>query len=391
MIQHKNGLSRLAEALQYSFLPLLIAVYFLAAINPEFGLWAKQFVVVESGGTKVSLTMILLAALLFNASLGVSTADLGSIMRRPFPLFAGLTVNLLVPLGFLIALRFLLMAVWHDNQEANCLLLGLAVVVSMPVAGSSTAWSQNSNGNVALSLGLVFVSTVLSPLTTPFVISGFGGLTNGDQAHALQTLSGQGTGQFLVICVALPMAFGVLVRFVVGSRSIARLKPALKLANSVLLLFLCYANASVALPQAVAHPDWDFLALVMVSVTGLCLTAFASGWVVAKALGVSEQDQKSLIFGLGMNNNDTGMVLAASALFTLPWAIVPVLAYNLVQHIVASGFSRSMRSTGNSSHAVSTTMIGNGFIHRLQKLVRRMMLANYASLHASASLKLSGC
>jgi bile acid:Na+ symporter, BASS family len=49
-----------------------------------------------------------------------------------------------------------------------------------------------------------------------------------------------------------------------------------------------------------------------------------------------------LMFGLGMNNNGTGMVLAASSLVALPWAVVPVLAYNLVQHIVAGGISRSL-------------------------------------------------
>jgi BASS family bile acid:Na+ symporter len=43
-----------------------------------------------------------------------------------------------------------------------------------------------------------------------------------------------------------------------------------------------------------------------------------------------------------MNNNCTGIVLAASALVALPWAVVPVLAYNLVQHIVAGGLSHSM-------------------------------------------------
>ena len=44
----------------------------------------------------------------------------------------------------------------------------------------------------------------------------------------------------------------------------------------------------------------------------------------------------------GMNNNGTGMVLAASALVSLPWAVVPVLTYNLIQHVVAGGLSRSL-------------------------------------------------
>jgi hypothetical protein len=46
------------------------------------------------------------------------------------------------------------------------------------------------------------------------------------------------------------------------------------------------------------------------------------------------------MFGMGMNNNGTGLVLAASDLGTLPWAVVPVLFYNLVQHLVAGGVAR---------------------------------------------------
>jgi BASS family bile acid:Na+ symporter len=41
------------------------------------------------------------------------------------------------------------------------------------------------------------------------------------------------------------------------------------------------------------------------------------------------------MFGLGMNNNGTGLVLAGASLAALPIAVVPVLAYNLVQHLIA--------------------------------------------------------
>ena len=249
-------------------------------------------------------------------------------------------MNVLIPLGFLLVLRLGLLA-WHDLEEANCLLLGLAVVTSMPVAGSSSAWSQNANGNVALSLGLVLLSTLLSPLTTPLVLDGVGGMDD-SVTDAVHSLNGQGTGHILLAFVVIPSAIGLLSRSLLGNAFVARLKPSLKVANVLILLFLCYSNATVALPQVIAHPDWDFLALVLVAVSNMCLTAFASGWLLAKILRVNGGDRRGLMFGLGMNNNGTGMVLAASALVTLPWAVVPVLAYNLDQHVVAGLLSRSM-------------------------------------------------
>ena len=45
--------------------------------------------------------------------------------------------------------------------------------------------------------------------------------------------------------------------------------------------------------------------------------------------------QTALMFGLGMNNNGTGLVLAATALAGHPQMMLPILFYNLIQHLAA--------------------------------------------------------
>lgn len=42
------------------------------------------------------------------------------------------------------------------------------------------------------------------------------------------------------------------------------------------------------------------------------------------------------MFGLGMNNNGTGLVLASMALAQYPTVMLPVIFYNLLHHLVAS-------------------------------------------------------
>jgi BASS family bile acid:Na+ symporter len=101
------------------------------------------------------------------------------------------------------------------------------------------------------------------------------------------------------------------------------------------LLLLNYSNASVSLPQAVADRDFDFLAVTLVITTGLCFTAFASGYGLSRLFKVNESDRVSLMYGLGMNNNGTGLVLASLALASYPRVMVPIIFYNLVQHLVA--------------------------------------------------------
>jgi bile acid:Na+ symporter, BASS family len=53
------------------------------------------------------------------------------------------------------------------------------------------------------------------------------------------------------------------------------------------------------------------------------------------------------MFGLGMNNNGTGLVLASLALPSYPNVMVPIIFYNLIQHIVAGSLYEVMRRSGN--------------------------------------------
>src|SRR5262249_54498442 len=142
---------------------------------------------------------------------------------------------------------------WHNSDEMQNILVGLALIGSMPIAGSSTAWAQNANGNLALSLGLVLLSTLLSPLTTPFSLHSVGLMAKGESARELHALAGYGTGVFLVMCVMAPSLLGILLHWLVGQRRVASVKSEFKLFNSVNLLLLSYSNASVSLPQTIRN------------------------------------------------------------------------------------------------------------------------------------------
>jgi BASS family bile acid:Na+ symporter len=188
-----------------------------------------------------------------------------------------------------------------------------------------------------LSLGLVLLSTALSPLTTPLGLHSVGLMTIGDYSEDLHELAQSGTGAFLLVAVVVPSLLGILLHWAVGKKRVTVAKPYLKLVNLAVLLVLNYSNASVSLPQAVQHPDADFLAVTLTITLALCLVAFVSGWLVARTLKVDCSEKAALIFGLGMNNNGTGLVLASMALADHPQVMLPIIFYNLVQHLVAGG------------------------------------------------------
>jgi BASS family bile acid:Na+ symporter len=332
------------------FLGLLLLSYAAAALWPAPGLWVRVVSLGEVAflGEKVTLSLpvLMLGLLLGNAGLGVRTAHLKGLLGRPAVLLAGLAANLAIPVAFILGVTQALRC-WHNPEEVQHILVGLALVASMPVAGSSTAWSQNAQGNMALSLGLVLASTVLSPLTTPVALHAAGLMASGGYAAALHELAASGTGGFLAVGVVAPSLLGILMRRAAGEARVAAVRPHVKLANAGLLLALNYSNAAVSLPQAVADPDWDFLAVLLPIVVGLCVLAFTAGWCLARLLRTDAGQRTALMFGLGMNNNGTGLVLASTALAAYPRVMLPIIFYNLVQHVVAGVVDATMGRTAN--------------------------------------------
>jgi len=328
----------LSKFIHHHLLWFLISAYTIAAVFPTTGLWIRDLRFDDRSifGAKVhvSLLLLLLATLMFNAGLGVKISHLQSLIHKSRVLFTGLTVNLVIPMTY-IFLVTLVMRLWYEPDEAQHILVGLALVASMPIAGASTAWVQNSNGNLALSLGLVLCSTLISPVATPVALQVFGEMASEEYEAVLHNLAAYGSGAFLSLWIVLPSLLGLSVRLAIPEVQLTTVMPFIKLLNAIVLLLLNYSNASVSLPQAVADWDLDFLAVTLGLTMGLCFAAFASGYGVSVLFKVDRAEQVSLMYGLGMNNNGTGLVLAALVLASYPRVMVPIIFYNLVQHLVA--------------------------------------------------------
>jgi bile acid:Na+ symporter, BASS family len=317
---------------------LLVASYVVAAALPSFGMWIRNVSFGElhlfHGRTQVSLPTLLLALLLLNAGMNIRLVAARAWLRNGVALTSGVAGNFLIPLLYVLVVSQVMRA-WHNPDETQNILLGLALVAAMPIAGSSTAWSQNANGDMTVSLGLVLLTTVLSPVTTPLVLRSVALVTNGDYSEDLTELATDGTDAFLTLFVLLPSLVGVVTRLLVGEQAINAAKPHLKLLNIGVLLLLNYVNAAVSLPTAFRQPDIDFLLVTLLIATALCVVSFGGGYLIAKTVSANREQEPALIFGLGMNNNGTGLVIAAASLTDHPLVMLPIIFYNLVQHLIA--------------------------------------------------------
>ncbi|WP_040888248.1 bile acid:sodium symporter family protein [Verrucomicrobium sp. 3C] len=334
-------LGRLLDWLHRHFFWALIAAHGLAALAPDFGQRIRRLtfgsVPIFGESFSISLPVLLLFLLLWNSGFGVPGGRLRELFRNFRALLPGLLVNFLIPLFFLAVLRAALLP-WHNQEEVENLVMGLGIVVAMPIAGASAAWCQNAGGDMALSLGLVLSSTVLSPFAGSLALHAVAPMVAGDYAEDLREMAGRGMGIFLLLCVVLPSLLGILVRHRAGETFFARVRPALRPANELILLWLIYMNAAVALPYAFRNFDADFLAMLLVTSGILCLLRFQCGAWLGRLLRASVPERTALLYGLGMNNNGSGLVLAAAAVPDHPLAILPIVFYTLLQQITAAWY-----------------------------------------------------
>jgi BASS family bile acid:Na+ symporter len=364
--------SALQHAIHRYFIWIVIASYVVAGLFPGLGLSIRSAGLgeVEIAGARISLSApsALLALLLFNAGLGTRAHELRKLAHQPRLLLVGVAGNVIVPLFCILAVS-VSMSVWHNPEEVQQILTGLALVAAMPIAGASSAWAQNANGNLALSLGLILSTTLVSPLLTPVVLHAAGHVTVGDYSEDLHELASGGAGAFLGTWVILPSILGLAAHAVLGERRTASATPYVKLVNSAIIVTLNYSNAALSLPGVVSHPDLDFLAAILIIVGLLCSAMFVAGYLLSRIFRADRASAASLMFGLGMNNNGAGLVLASIAFSDHPRVMLPIIIYNLLQHLVASVVDKGLsRGDGDECARPASPETAAPFSTKLDKI-----------------------
>ena len=171
MTARMGRMSDVSHFLHRHLLKLIVLSYGLAAVCPAPGLWIKDAEILDVAGSArrpgdydpPEAPALAPAVQRRDAGPGrPGRAD----RRRPGVMLAGLATNLVVPLLFLAVMVPALRA-WHNPDEAAIVLVGLALVTAMPIAGSSTGWAQAADGDMALSLGLVLGLDAAEPADDP--------------------------------------------------------------------------------------------------------------------------------------------------------------------------------------------------------------------------------
>jgi len=251
----------------------------------------------------IGLPMAMLGFLLFNAGMGVDLSAASAAGKQSAPAGVRTPSESVDPIAY-IGLVTLTMRLWHNPDEVQNILVGLALVASMPIAGSSTAWSQKRERQVAVSLGLVLGSTVSQPVHDADR-SARRGLDDDGQLFRRLARIGRRSG------LLLSARLGLFVRcWAFATRAIAcreryesRQRRTEVGEAPVVLLLLTTPDASLPYLQAIRKADLDFLAVRSQSrCCCACRSSSPAAVILATSIDRQVRGEWLSCSGLGMNN-----------------------------------------------------------------------------------------
>ena len=146
---------------------------------------------------------IALALIMLTLGLGLTTSDFTRVIKQPKDFLIGLICQvILLPIIAFVLIKIL--------NVQSALALGVMIIAAAPGGVTSNILTKFANGDVALSVSLTAIVSLLSILTVPFIVIKSADLLDINYLSKEISMSGISIKMFLV--VTLPVVIGMLIR-----------------------------------------------------------------------------------------------------------------------------------------------------------------------------------
>ena len=280
---------------------IVLAVAALALFVPKSGLWVQT-----------SWVNTLLMVVMFGMGLTLKEEDFRMVIRRPQDILIGCIAQFTIMpllafgLGKIFGLETGLMA-------------GVILVGTCPGGTSSNVITYLSRGDVALSVGMNSVNTLLAPFLTP-AITWLLLRTSVSVDMAAMFLS-------IVKVVIVPVALGFLINHFAGkyTQKIQDILPMISVAAITMIV------AAVVSHNAARILDTGAVVFAVVILHNLL--GYIVGYLVASLLKLPAAKRKALSIEVGMQNSGLATSLAGTAFPNLAMATVPGAIFSVWHNI----------------------------------------------------------
>ena len=266
----------------------------------------------------------LLSLVMFFMGLTLTVADFRRVILAPFPIGIGVCLQfLLMPL-----LAWLLATLMALPQE---LTVGLIIVGCCAGGTASNVICYLAKGDVALSISMTMVSTLLGVVLTPLLCRLY--IDQGIEVDTVSMLLG------IARMVLLPVLAGLVINLFWHShtRRIEPVLPLLSIAMIILIIAIIVALNEARLQQV---GTLVVAAVVLHNTVGL-----GAAFGLSRLLGMDSVRSRTIAIEVGMQNSGLGVALAIqyfTPLAALPGAVFSVW-HNISGSLLAAYWSRDKK------------------------------------------------
>ena len=268
-----------------------------------------------------TIAPVCLAIIMFGLGLGLTTSDFTRLLKTPRDFFVGfLSQVILLPV-----IAFGLILIIPMPIE---IAMGVMIIAAAPGGVTSNVLTKFANGDVALSVSLTAVVSLLAIFIVPLIVFNSANFIG---VEITKEISMKSIAVKMFFVVTVPVLFGMIVRSLITDFIISKTLIIQRL--SVILFLLVFISIWVE--------EWDRIVSFIARaglVTGILnLVMIFVGYYVAKmfASGVPQRRCISLECGL---QNGTLAVVVATQLFDEMVFMVPTAAYALIMFVTSIFF-----------------------------------------------------
>jgi len=270
-----------------------------------------------------------LALIMLTLGMGLTLQDFTRVAKQPKDFFIGLICQLI----FLPIIAFILVIALNTPTK---LAVGLMIIAAAPGGVTSNALTKFANGDVALSISLTAIISLLSIITVPFII--FKSLSLLDASASTNQISMSGISIKMFLVVTLPVILGMIIRKL-ATNFISSKEKIIQTISLILFLIVLFGaiiqERSNIIPYMMKAGTVTFLLNIIMMIIG---------FYAAKIFATGIEQRRCISLECGLQNG-TLAIFVATQIFNDVAYIIPAAIYSLIMFVTSIIFVFLVKKT----------------------------------------------
>jgi BASS family bile acid:Na+ symporter len=255
-----------------------------------------------------------LAFIMFALGLGLTGNDFWRVIRQPRDFFVcTFSQIILLPI-----IAFILVKLWPISPE---LAIGVMIIAAAPGGVTSNILTSFARGDVALSISLTAIISLLSVITVPFIILTSIMLIDNSALDLDISLTNMAISMFLIVTV--PVIIGMIFRKFASNVAI-KFEPIAKKISAVLFVIVLLGAILAEKDNVVSYFAQAGLITLVLNVVMMIVAYY-----IAQLLASGTEQKKCITIECGLQNG-TLAIFVATSIFGGGMYVIPAATYSLI-------------------------------------------------------------